>query len=1254
MNNEISHLFVVPNTTNTVAVEEVVPPNSQIVSNSKSSKKKHQSQLIDDITEIFPEAKISKAKRKALKRLLKNNKHKKKSLKDKRSMKHIITQQTNTTLPSMEESEKEDDEENGTPVETAVDFLKGFFEKDQMSYCDDRSQNNTCHTTKHEIISTIEPSKLEQSVEYFRNIRQEENPNNNIQSFFELHNESYKVANTDFSSSLMCQNSQDQRHTLSYAKEFDKNYTINQECDYLDNKTPSEAALNETFSFTKPADKLKKSKYSSKKELYSSLFGDSDTDVDENPHEDKNFASNSKRNFKFNLESDNIHTNTDKYKTNLNSSLQEYADVNQESNMELEDVSCINGNVVTAVSETSLTQFETSIPHHAYEVNRYSDMELEENSDIFENTETLPIQKKNEQISLVETGNMGSSNDSVAIKLEDKSFKETRKPVKLNIEEEIVFYPNNVILGTEFKNSTIADNSQTTTDEECSIIEISSDTQTDLEKTRHINSPYEELVIDEDPINDSISESENNDTNDASDSKIKSEYPTPHRQSSASFDNTLNSSVVSSILDSTLYRDLLTDSICPIVDEILHNDENVLLKSPNNSKEKITRSSRKRKIECEAPAVQQPPCKRSERIKAKKIILEESIRMSISPVECGKYTNVNKNRMRIEQHSEKLAVKTAKPIEIRKQNNSMGFFREIEDRELEEPDNSVQTNTKDETKNDSLIRSEVNSDSNQKTQTKSDKSFFYSVDLIKSSTFIANTSPQKQQSISSKASSNNESSLSYSPQSPTESNVGESTFDYTESPQSPQNEEQTIDYILNTAIVDIPLELSPEYRPQRKQNSLLESLIYNYSPQKHLIISARNTPAEDTFTSKQKCTINHYNYNLKEYCKNAMELDPDIMAMKLLEKLQQNNSLDYEMLYTSILKITKEAEVSQVKESELPSIIQEMPPRHLSLTLQRLFYLLKHLIPLNSNCCGELQLKLECQVFNCQQVDKITLHGCRHLTQLYLMTCKFQETQLREHPARLFVAKCLYFYSIKAISMIHEVLMWYPTVLPPREDPNYNHSDAVITVVKHCLMCTKYDMDKPELLGKALISKLRYEYHYEPFKPTMDEVVINLVEKLKNSKFNDDLSFAFALFCKRLYPIKTETAVLQTHLLPLANEYFNEALQNTEYDSRISALLEIISIVIKPFPLDWDIEAYLNVFSRFLNAFSRKEIEEAAVRSILRLQRFGYVNCFNRLRSYKPNYELDSLTQTMLKTFIHRKKIEFLKTIQMQNPINLN
>ncbi|EDW01058.1 little elongation complex subunit 1 [Drosophila grimshawi] len=243
-----------------------------------------------------------------------------------------------------------------------------------------------------------------------------------------------------------------------------------------------------------------------------------------------------------------------------------------------------------------------------------------------------------------------------------------------------------------------------------------------------------------------------------------------------------------------------------------------------------------------------------------------------------------------------------------------------------------------------------------------------------------------------------------------------------------------------------------------------------------------------------------------------------------------------------------------------------------------------------------------------------------------------------QNPARLLLTKILYHYNRDMTLLVLEVLSHFPTVLPHREERAYDNADPLITVIKHCLMCHKYEVQAPDGPDRALLSALRFQYHFQPFEPTRQQVITNLVEKLKAGHVHQ-LSYAFALFCKCVQGSFAIKDVLAAQLLPLVDDYCGLCTRSEEYDGRMECLLQCISMIVKQLPLDSkiDISVYIALFQQVLVAVPRPQVQQAAVQAILRTQRFGYAFALDALRSYRPNYPLTSMTRAMLRSFAERR-----------------
>ncbi|KAH8321378.1 hypothetical protein KR074_003445 [Drosophila pseudoananassae] len=254
---------------------------------------------------------------------------------------------------------------------------------------------------------------------------------------------------------------------------------------------------------------------------------------------------------------------------------------------------------------------------------------------------------------------------------------------------------------------------------------------------------------------------------------------------------------------------------------------------------------------------------------------------------------------------------------------------------------------------------------------------------------------------------------------------------------------------------------------------------------------------------------------------------------------------------------------------------------------------------------------------------------------LYLMLVGLMHEA--ENPTRLLLAKILYHYDKDMPGLVLALLSQCPTVIPHREQREYDHSDPLITVIKHLLMTRKYDMTDPDSPERMLLSKLRFEYHFKTFEPTGNQVLENLVEKIKAGRL-EQLGYAFALFCRRSPHLKVMDTVFGGHLLPLAASYCDLATQTQDFDDRLQTLVQCISMALKALPVETNISACVGFFKRLLVAVPRPAVQQSVVQGILRLQRFGFGHVMEVLQDYRPEYTLEPLTRAMLRSFAQRRK----------------
>ncbi|XP_030368837.1 little elongation complex subunit 1 [Scaptodrosophila lebanonensis] len=309
-----------------------------------------------------------------------------------------------------------------------------------------------------------------------------------------------------------------------------------------------------------------------------------------------------------------------------------------------------------------------------------------------------------------------------------------------------------------------------------------------------------------------------------------------------------------------------------------------------------------------------------------------------------------------------------------------------------------------------------------------------------------------------------------------------------------------------------------------------------------------------------------------------------------------------------------------------------------NVTVCRLLTVVKYLETKQANFIGRFLHVLEQRMFSVK--EKNSSAEAHKFLKLYLKLLSLQanlgSSTTYVNPARLLIAKILYYYTTDMPSLVLEVVNQYPTVLPHREERSYDHSDPLITVIKHLLMCYKYNVEDEKKADRALLSKLRYEYHFQPFEPTKNQVLENLIEKLKAGKVQD-LCYAFALFCRRSFKLLVIQDVLTEQLMPLALTYCDLCTHTEEYVERCETLIQCISLIVKQLESQTDISAYLLFFKLQLKN-PRPCIQQAAVQAIIRLQRFGFKNVIEALHNYRPNYELTPMTRAMLRTFVENRR----------------
>uniref|UniRef100_A0A1Q3F0M5 Putative actin cytoskeleton-regulatory complex protein pan1 n=1 Tax=Culex tarsalis TaxID=7177 RepID=A0A1Q3F0M5_CULTA len=288
--------------------------------------------------------------------------------------------------------------------------------------------------------------------------------------------------------------------------------------------------------------------------------------------------------------------------------------------------------------------------------------------------------------------------------------------------------------------------------------------------------------------------------------------------------------------------------------------------------------------------------------------------------------------------------------------------------------------------------------------------------------------------------------------------------------------------------------------------------------------------------------------------------------------------------------------------------------------------------------------------------DKVMLETVTALTYLYIGIS--DSSRLYGCTARLFIYKCLYYFNFKGLPLIYLVLKAFPHALPKKGSVYYDNSDAMVSTIRTVLMNINFmersSAQDAHLYKKAELMKLfKYFYGYQPGQPTYDELITNLVEKIKASKLKN-VDYCLILVAKRKGYEWAKDAIVQKHLYPLLNDYLKQLdaprhADSAALDDRICCLIFTISAILKTQPNFQDVSRFMQMFGNIVQlADGNQRVQEAAVAGLVRFTRFGFADIYEWLCRWCPSYEVSGRTKLMLATFVHRKEVRFWKQLSQR------
>lgn len=456
------------------------------------------------------------------------------------------------------------------------------------------------------------------------------------------------------------------------------------------------------------------------------------------------------------------------------------------------------------------------------------------------------------------------------------------------------------------------------------------------------------------------------------------------------------------------------------------------------------------------------------------------------------------------------------------------------------------------------------------------------------------------------------------------------TYDEFESPASPPqfNEEPTS--YQEPLIIPIA--------PKTLHSSVVKDILANFDKRKRLAVSQRKyklpTTAEEQILTTTRCRIEKYLLSewdvetIEACCNDLSHARPGILSKCFVE----------------VVMSTKNENLS----SEFTPPAPALPKTH-----QKITVLIKRIGRLVNGFEDLVLFQLEKTMFVLTE-EKLSIAEAMNLTHLFIALTDCMDEEAKSSCV-LFAYKCLYYFAIKSIPMVHSVLMAYPTILP--QFPKFQESDNVTEFFRNttnilqatlAIVLINTNLSESNVDGKCssglkkreLSTILRSYYNFSCMHPTVDDFVDILVNHLTNGSNLDDISYSLILLAKRNGTVWADD-MIQRKLLPQLNRFLQTISNGTENDERIKILVSAISSIVKTYPTIRDISNYQQIFYKILDATTRQTIQEEAVMALLRTSRFGMVNVYKRISDWQPRNAVSRQCYAMLNTFLYRQNLSY-------------
>ncbi|XP_053690372.1 uncharacterized protein LOC128738913 [Sabethes cyaneus] len=352
-----------------------------------------------------------------------------------------------------------------------------------------------------------------------------------------------------------------------------------------------------------------------------------------------------------------------------------------------------------------------------------------------------------------------------------------------------------------------------------------------------------------------------------------------------------------------------------------------------------------------------------------------------------------------------------------------------------------------------------------------------------------------------------------------------------------------------------------------------------------------------------------------------------------------------------LLGLTKDSRIislamidSVISYGDMPVDVQCSPPAPpLPKVVQQLVLLAKTLNESIFNLDRVMLQEIDRKVFTLKS-DKEKLEELIAVTHLYIGICDCN--RLYGCTARLYIFKSLYYFNFKGLPLLYHVLKAFPHALPKKSSMHYDNSDAMVSTLRTILMNLNYkerssDLNAHMFKKTELHKLLKFFYGYQQGSPTYEELIVNLVEKIKANKLRN-VDYCLILVAKRKGYEWSKKHIVEKYLYPLLDDYLKRLDADGKLNEQVVCLIFTISSILKTSPNGQDITGFMQNLGRIVQMTNGNPmVQESAVAALLRMSRYGFADIYEWLCKWRPNYAVSVRTKLMLATFVHRKEQRF-------------